>query len=67
MLKKFRYKARPYLRKGDHSMVLIASFASYIKQNRDWDDLKLTSVISEASSKDKNHLYVTLQKYLDEN
>jgi hypothetical protein len=48
-------------------MVLIASFASYIKQNRDWDDLKLTSVISEASSKDKNHLYVTLQKYLDEN
>ncbi|ENV34532.1 hypothetical protein [Acinetobacter gerneri] len=57
---------KPFLRKSDHSFVWVASFLSYVQKNKRWGYAKVQKILADAYSKDREHMYSTLQKYMDE-
>ena len=66
MAKVSKLFVKPYLRKNDHPFVSLATFVNYVRNNKNWSDEKIRSIVNEAKSKDKHHLYETLKSYMDE-
>ena len=66
MAKVSKLFVKPYLRKNDHPFVTLATFINYVSNNKNWSDEKIRSIVKEAKSKDKHHLYETLKSYMDE-
>ncbi|MFW1971463.1 hypothetical protein [Acinetobacter bereziniae] len=75
IIKKWRYKIllkkvtkqklkRTYLRKGDHSLVLIASFLTHVKY-LGWSDEQIKETLQDARSKDYEYLYETLKRAVE--
>lgn len=56
---------KPYLRKNDHPFVSLATFINYVRNNKNWSDEKIRSIVKEAKSKDRNHFYETLLSNMD--
>ncbi|RSZ25925.1 hypothetical protein NDM229_007860 [Acinetobacter bereziniae] len=55
---------RTYLRKGEHSFVLISIFLTRVKY-KGWTNDRIKKVLSEAKSKDYEYLYLVLKESLD--
>ncbi|NUG70630.1 hypothetical protein HUN36_14635, partial [Acinetobacter bereziniae] len=53
-----------YLRKGDHSLVLIASFLTHVKY-LGWSDEQIKETLQDARSKDYEYLYETLKRAVE--
>lgn len=66
MAKVSKLFVKPYLRKNDHPFVSLATFINYVRNNKNWSDEKIRSIVKEAKSKDRNHFYETLKSYMDE-
>ena len=66
MAKVSKLFVKPYLRKNDHPFVSLATFVNYVRNNKNWSDEKIRSIVNEAKSKDRNHFYETLKSYMDE-
>ncbi len=65
MAKVSKLFVKPYLRKNDHPFVSLATFVNYVRNNKNWSDEKIRSIVKEAKSKDRHHLYETLKSYMD--
>lgn len=55
---------RTYLRKGEHSFVLISIFLTRVKY-KGWTNGRIRKVLSEAKSRNYEHLYNVLKENLD--
>ncbi|WP_227505821.1 MULTISPECIES: hypothetical protein [Acinetobacter] len=66
MAKVSKCLVKPYLRENDHPFVTLTTFINYVSNNKNWSKEKIRSIVNEAKSKDRHHLYVTLKSYMDE-
>lgn len=66
MAKASKSLIKPYLRENDHPFVTLTTFINYVSNNKKWSKEKIRSIVKEAKSKDRHHLYVTLKSYMDE-
>ncbi|NNP67559.1 hypothetical protein A7P55_14810 [Acinetobacter sp. Ac_5812] len=67
MTKSYRYLVKPYIRENDHPFVSIAIFLNYVRRGNKKTDEEIKSILKEARSKDKHHLYKTLMSNMDKN
>ncbi|NNP69891.1 hypothetical protein [Acinetobacter sp. Ac_5812] len=65
MAKVTKSLGKPYLRENDHPFVSISIFLNYVRRGNKWTDEEIKSVLKEARSKDKHHLYKTLMSNMD--
>lgn len=56
---------KPYLRENDHPFVTLSTFVNYVRNNKNWSDEKIRSIVKEAKSKDRHHFYETLMSNMD--
>lgn len=66
MAKASKSLIKPYLRENDHPFVTLTTFINYVSNNKNWSKEKIRSIVKEAKSKVRHHLYVTLKSYMDE-